>query len=79
MVHRSYEETAIIDADDLVQGTSTEDSLSNAFVSVMVRSPYDKMSARMQKRIVDKIISFNNLVDGKYCIKALSVGDEVSL
>ena len=79
MSHRAHKETAIVDMDDIVNGEGDKYSVSNANLSVWLGFPYDKLSAKMQKRVVDKIVSFGNVVNGKYCVECMNVGDEISL
>ena len=48
------------------------------FLSVLLWSPFEKISPEMQKRAVDKIISFDNVKNERYHMNCVIVGVEIS-
>ena len=79
MVHRQQRTTALVDVDDVVRGTANADSATVAYLSIVLGSPYEKMSSRIQKQIVDNIVAINRIVNGKYCLHDTNVADEISI
>ena len=68
----------MVDLDDIVCGTADKNSFSNVFLSVLLWSPYEKISPKMQKRAVNEIISFNNVKNERYHMNCVVVGVEIS-
>jgi len=78
MRQRTYQGESVVDVDDIVCGTADKNSLSNVFLSVLLWSPYEKISPEMQKRAVNEIISFNNVKNERYHMNCVVVGVEIS-
>ena len=76
MEYRTYDETALVDVDDLVRGV--EDSDVYDVLSVYLDSPYSRMCPETQQRVHDKVVASAQLVDDRYWIRTNQVGIEIT-